>query len=381
MRMPNKRKKILFLEQYVKLSGGQQVLLSLIKGLKEHYEIHVVLPEKGELTEELGHLKIGYTVFPMGYYTLGRKTVSDILRYLLRLPYLIQNLKKLIREKDTDLVYANGARTFVWGTIACNLTKTPIIWHVHSIFSKGLSRKLCIYFGKNPSVKKIIAVSRAVKEPLIRLAKKTEVIYNAVDTRIYFPGKEKSRTDPLIGMVGFIMEWKGIDDLIRAAKIILSNHPMAKFIIVGDVLYDKKDRSYKKYLMKLVDNLKLNNSVIFTGYRKDIPEVMRALDIFILASRKPDPCPTSLIQAMASGTAVIATDFGGPAEIIKDSEDGLLYPPGNHTELAKKILFLLDNPVTRNAMASKASQKIKEAFNETGYLNRIKEIIRSSILK
>ncbi len=108
---------------------------------------------------------------------------------------------------------------------------------------------------------------------------------------------------------------------------------------------------------------------------------MRALDIFILASRKPDPCPTSLIQAMASGVAVIATNFGGPGEIIKDSEDGLLYPPGNHIELSKKILFLLDNPLIRKNISSKASQKIKEAFNETGYLNRVREIIHSSILK
>ena len=86
--MSNKRKKILFLEQYVKLSGGQKVLLSLVEGFKEDYELCVVVPEKGDLTETLRHLEIEYVIFPMGYYTSGKKTVSDILKYLFRLPYL-----------------------------------------------------------------------------------------------------------------------------------------------------------------------------------------------------------------------------------------------------------------------------------------------------
>ncbi len=383
-------KKVLFLEQYAKLTGGQKVLLSLINGLKSYYDFCVVVPGKGELTKELEHLKIEYIIFPIGYYALGRKTLFDIVNYLVRLPYLTQKLKRLIRERNIDLVYANGARTFVWGTIACSLTKTPMVWHIHSIFAKGLTKKLCIFFGKSQIVKKIIVVSQAVKNPLIALTKKTETIYNAVDTKVYFPEKEKSLSlrrelkigdDILIATVGFLMEWKGVEDLIRAAKTVTSNYPQSKFVIVGDVLYDKKGLRYKQYLINLVNKLDLNNNILFIGHRKDIPEIMRNLDIFVLTSKKPDPCPTSLIQAMASGVAVIATNFGGPAEIINDGEDGLLYTPGNHKKLAEKILLLLDKPEIRENISRRAYQKIKQNFNQIDYLKKIKKIIDNSALK
>ncbi|MFC1667403.1 glycosyltransferase family 4 protein [Candidatus Omnitrophota bacterium] len=384
------RKKIIFLEQYSKISGGQKVLLSLINGFKDHYECCVVVPEKGDLTKELENLKITYAIFPMGYYSLGKKTPFDIFNYLFRLPYLIQKLTKLIKEKDIGLVYANGARSFVWGTIACNLTNTSIVWHIHSIFATGIIRKLCIFFGKNRIVKKIIVVSRAVKEPLFAIGGKIELIYNAVDTKLYFPRENKYgplrkelkiMSNPLIGIVGFLMEWKGVDDLIRAAKKVSSSHPQAKFAIIGDILYDIKGQRYKKYLKGLVNKLNLNNNVIFVGYRKDIPEIMKELDVFVLASKKPDPCPTSLIQAMASGVAVIATNFGGPAEIIRNNEDGLLYTSQNYTELAEKISFLLNNPKKMTDISHNACKKIKENYNQIDYLRRIKRIIDSSFLK
>lgn len=386
--MPNKIKKILFLEQYAKLSGGQRVLLSLIKGLKDCYHLCVVVPGRGDLTAELERLNIEYTIFPMGYYALGKKTLFDMLTYTMRIPYLTHKLKSLIKAKNIDLVYANGARSFVWGTIACHLTKTAMIWHLHSIFAKGLIRRLCIFFGKARIVKKIIAVSGAVKSPLPGLSEKTEIIYNAVDTGAYFPKDEKSGLlrkqlkigdNPLIAMVGFLMPWKGIGDLIRAAKIVNSRYPQAKFAIVGDVLYDKTGQRYKQHLTRLVNELDLNSNVLFSGFRDDVPEIMRQLDIFVLASKKPDPCPTSLIQAMASGAAAIATAFGGPAEIISDSEDGLLYAPGDYQALAEKILFLLDNPQARKNISDNAAQKIKQNFNQSDYLTKVKEIIEASL--
>ncbi len=382
--MSDKKKKILFLEQYAKLTGGQRVLISLIKGLSDNYDPCVIVPGKGTLTEELEHLNIDYVIFPIGYYTLGKKTIFDIFNYMLRLPLLIQKLRRLIKTKNIDLVYANGARTFVWGTIACSMTKTPMVWHIHSIFVQGLSKNLCIFFGKNKIVKKVIAVSKAAKRPLGALNGKIEVIYNAVDTNIYFPAHNHTGSlrdkldlgqDLLIAMVGFLMEWKGVDDLIRAAKIVTSKYPQTRFVIVGDVLYDKKGKRYKQYLMDLVTEFRLDNNVLFAGYRNDIPEIMRQLDILVLASKQPDPCPTSVIQAMASDTAVIASNFGGPAEIICNGKDGLLYTPGNYEELAEKILFLLNNPRVRKDISYNASQRIKQNFNQIDYLSKIKKII------
>jgi len=141
------------------------------------------------------------------------------------------------------------------------------------------------------------------------------------------------------------------------------------------VLYEKKGAGYKQYLMDIVQELGLEKNVIFTGFRDDVPDIMREIDVFVIASKTPDPCPTSLLQAMASGPAVIATDFGGPAEIIQDGIDGLLYAACDYHELAEKMLYLIENREKRDMLAEQAQKKIKIKFNYRDYLHEVKKII------
>ncbi|MFH1093333.1 MAG: glycosyltransferase family 4 protein [Candidatus Omnitrophota bacterium] len=376
-------RKILFLEQYAKVSGGQKVLLSLIDGLKNDYDFCVVVPGKGELTKELDSRNITYRKLPLGYYSLGKKTLGDVLGYMIRLPWLTLRLCSIMSKEKPDLIYANAARTFVFATIAASIKKIPLIWHVHSIFDKGISRRLCDYFGRNPIVKKVIVVSEAARLPLAALWTKTKILYNCIDEQVYHPG---NRLGPIrksfgisdnivISMVGLLVEWKCADDFIRAAQIVVESVPNVKLLIVGDVLYEGKGQSYKQYLMDMVQELGLEKNVIFTGYRNDVPDIMRETDIFVIASKKPDPCPTSLLQAMASGPAVIATNFGGPAEIIKQGVDGLLYSACDYHELSEKMLQLMENNNERMKLAGNAQKKIKERFNHKDYLIKIKSII------
>jgi glycosyltransferase involved in cell wall biosynthesis len=379
-------KKILFLEQYSKLSGGQRVLLSIIDGLKDDYQAQVTVPEQGELTKELDKRDIKYHILPVGYYSLGKKTVKDVFLYLLRMPALIRKLKKIIEQERPDLVYANGARTFVFSAIACSETKTPLIWHVHSIF-EGISRRLCNIFGKCNSVKRILAVSQAAAEPIAKLSSKTKIMYNAIDQQVFYPGDKNGLIRKSLGlgnevtaaMVSLLVEWKCIDDFIKAAAIVSKGHPEVKFLIVGDVLYDEKGKQYKQYLLDLVDQLKLKDKVIFTGFRNDVPDIMRELDVFVLASKQPDPCPTALLQAMSSGTAVIATDFGGPAEIIADEKDGLLYKALDVKALADKIKSLVEDENMRKIISKNAAEKIVRDYSYTKYMQSLKQVIEELI--
>jgi len=379
------RKKILFLEQYSKISGGQKVLLSLLNGLKDYYDFHVVVPEKGDITKKFEDLKIEYITFPIGYYSIGKKTLFDIANYLVRLPYLIYRLIMLIKDKNIDLVYANGARTFVWGTIACTLTNTPMLWHLHSIFEKLLVRNICFFFGRFKIVKKIIAVSDCTRKPLSVLGDKIQTIYNGIDTEIFYPGKKDNGLrnkfggddEFLVAVVGLVIEWKNQEDLIRAAEIITNkNNKKVKFLIVGDPLYqDDKGQTYKKKLQTLVNRLQLGDKFIFTGFRDNIAAIMRSLDVLVITSKDPDPCPLTLLEAMGTGLAVIATNFGGPAEIINDGRDGLLYTARDYKGLADKILYLLENDEVRAKISQRAYSKIKKDFAQTDYIKKIKTIV------
>ena len=145
----NRKKKILFLEQYSNVSGGQRVLLQILKKFpKRDYELITVVPQQGPLSDELDSLGVRYVILASGFYKISRKTWQDIIRYMWRLPFLVIRLLHLIEQERIDLVYANGARTFAWATVASALTKIPIIWHLHSIFKKGIPRVLCLFFGR-----------------------------------------------------------------------------------------------------------------------------------------------------------------------------------------------------------------------------------------
>ncbi len=386
------KKKILFLDQYAQLGGGQKVLLSIIKHLKDDYNCSVVVPGHGLLTDELNRLKVHYIVLPVGYYGIGHKTLFDIISYTVRIPYLAYRLKHILRMRHIDLVYANGARTFIWATLACKMTQTPVVWHVHSIFNRGIIRALCLIFGRDATVKKIIAVSKAAAAPLTPLSKKMEIMYNAVDITEYFPQSSSTtpasfrnslgiKTGCLITMVGLLLEWKGIDDFIRAAHTVIPLHPEATFVIVGDVLYNRSGIRYKRHLFNLVRTLNIQHNVVFTGFRKDVANILRETDIFVLASRQPDPCPTSLLQAMASGASVIATNAGGPQEIIREGENGLLYTANKPEELAAKIICLLDNPDKKILLADNAVKSIRKNYREDLYLPRLKAIIDRTFIR
>ena len=363
------------------------MLLSVIDGLESKFSFCVTVPETGELTAELDKRRIAYHKLSVGYYSLGKKTFLDMIMYLLRLPYLIIKLYLIIKKEKPALVYANAARTFVCAAIVCGMANIPLIWHVHSIFDKGISKKLCNYFGKNKIVKKIMVVSQAAKAPLESLSDKIDIVYNAIDEKIYYPGQKQGpiRQSLDIGdnivaaMVSLLVEWKCIDDFIRAAGIVIVEHPKVKFLIVGDVLYDQAGKKYKQYLLDLVKQLNLENNVIFTGFRNDVPNIMRELDIFVLASKQPDPCPTSLLQAMGSGTAVIATNFGGPAEIIQDQQDGFLYEANDYKALAAKIKDLIIDDEKCRKLSVNAAKKINKDFNYKNYMIKIKQIIDQQI--
>lgn len=381
----DKKKKILILEQYARVSGGQRVILSIIECLSDTYEFHVVVPESGELTGELNRLGIAYTVFPVGYYGIGKKSFFDIVRYAFKSPILARKLTRLISALKPDMVYANGARTFVWGTIACSLTQTPMVWHIHSIFARGITRRLCLMFGRMRAVKKIIAVSDAAARPLGPLKGKMSIMRNAVNCSLFFPqdspsgalrGSLTAHNTIVIGMVGLLIEWKGVDIFLKAAALVRQQRPDVHFVVVGDVLC-RADAGYRVRLEKLAARLGLRDAVTFTGQRRDIPQVMRDLDIFVLASKKPDPCPTSLLQAMACGAAVVAPDSGGAVEIIDHGSTGLLFREGSVDGLAQAILSLIGDPKKRTAIQQAAAAAVRERYGQDEYMRAIDTLIRA----
>jgi glycosyltransferase involved in cell wall biosynthesis len=196
------------------------------------------------------------------------------------------------------------------------------------------------------------AVAARVRDAGVPAARIT-AISAGVDTARFHPGVSgKAVRDELglgpetraVGLVANVRGSKGHAVFLEAARELLSTHPQARFLIVGDGvgLDDVRRR---------VRDMGLSSRVITTGFRRDIPEVMAALDVLVLPSTRSEATSQVIPQALAVGTPVAAAATGGIPEIVRDGETGRLVAPGDAHALAGAVRALLDEPERAREMA------------------------------
>ena len=149
---------------------------------------------------------------------------------------------------------------------------------------------------------------------------------------------------PAVGLVANIRGSKGHAYFLEAARVVLAERPDARFLIVGDGIGFEDVR-------RRVKEMGLEPRVLMTGFRRDVPEVMAALDVLVLPSTRSEAMSQVIPQALAVGTPVVGTAVGGTPELIRDGETGRLVPPADAPALAAAILDLLRDPERARALA------------------------------
>jgi len=190
------------------------------------------------------------------------------------------------------------------------------------------------------------------------------VQHNGVDTQRFSPPTDpiaqKQATlkvdpaRPVIGTVGSLLPIKTHEVLLRTASRIVAKHPDALFVFVGD-------GERRPALEQLAQTLGLSRNVRFLGKRNDVPDLLRAFDLFALSSYS-EGCPNVVLEAMATGLPVVTTDYGGAAELVSD-EVGIVTPAHDDAALAEAIIQLLGDPARRQAMAQAARRRAVEHFS------------------
>jgi glycosyltransferase involved in cell wall biosynthesis len=380
--------KILFLEQFSEIGGGQTVLLSILESLdRNKYTPIVALPKEGPLSKRLEQLNVKYFIYPLGEYSLGRKSIFDVISYFFNSIKSIFILNRLIKSQNIQLIYANATRAFLPGTISAKLNKIPIVWHLHLIV-KGIEKWTLLFLLKCFKINRIIAVSDITARSLLK-NNGFDIVHNAVDTQKFSPLIEGNNVRqelninpsvPIVGFIGSLVKLKGIEHFISATKSVASEFPSAKFLIVGDTLaQNKNDYKYKKDLLELVKNSGMENKVVFTGKRNDIPSVLAALDILVVPSIQPETFSMVLLEAMATGRPVVAADHGGPREIIEHNKDGILYSPRDDQALASAVLDLLKNPKKSSEIGKFARTTAENRFSIQRFRHEIGKVIDSVV--
>jgi glycosyltransferase involved in cell wall biosynthesis len=373
---------ILCLNKTSSLSGAEIGLLLILEGLsKDTFKSQVILPEEGLFEKRLKSRHIPVRIIKRS----GVKASINPLFYLQLMVSLLsftRRLTKIIRREDIHLIYANSFYDTFYAGLAKKITGTPLVTSLWDILPAGLKRNAWLRLVELFS-DKIIVVSGAVRDMFVsdrKAPEKVDTVYPGVDMHKFSPAirgdairKEFGLQDEFLAVnVGVLLWHKGQELLIKAAATVLKAIPRAKFMIVGAPLF--QDEAYQEHLKRLTRNLNLDEKVIFTGFREDIPDILAAADLYVHCAVQPDPFPFAILEAMASGKAVVAPRCGGIPELIKDNVNGLLFESGDIEAISRAMISLLKDSDLRQRLAQAARKHIEEHFSLKKYIGETEKL-------
>ncbi len=367
--------RVLYLHHVAQHSGAENSILLLLRHLDcEKVAPMFAGPITGPFPEALA--KAGVPILPVSFGPL--RDLRGVVRS-------VKQLRALIREHQIDLLQANGPQTNICAGLAGRLSQVPVVWHVRNLVYGGM-HDVDRMFARLAS--RIICNSDAVRERFRTspMWTKSTTILNAVDTKEFNlqvprkPFRQELGIAPdeiAVGIVGRIGLGKGHDTFIEAAIQLLQIGCSQPFLIVGDPLFPE-DAWRVHSLRRRIKEANLEDRIRFTGYRSDMPSVMRGLDILVLASHA-EPCGRVLFEAMASGTAIVATNSGGTPEIVRDGYEGLLVPPQDPYTMARAIGRLIEAPLLRADLGRAALARAQSEFTVERYVTRTLEVYAAAL--
>ena len=261
----------------------------------------------------------------------------------------IAALRRLIRAHDVGLVHTHSSVDAWVAGLAARSLAIPVVRSRHVTIPIPRRRALVYRLADRviTSGEAVAAIVRGAGVPADRVV----AIGPGLDTARFHPNvsgagvrAELGLRGPAVGLVANIRGSKGHAYFLEAARVVLAERPDARFLIVGDGIgFDDVQRRVKE--------MGLEPRVVMTGFRRDVPEIMAALDVLVLPSLKSEAMSQVIPQALAVGTPVVGTTVGGTPELVRDGETGRLVPPADAAALAGAILDFLRDPERARALA------------------------------
>lgn len=373
-----KAKNILFLQSSSEGYGSAKILLEVLALFQQQgFSPQVVLTNSGQMEEALKQLAIPYHIQNLGILRRKYLGLSGLLNRAIKIGRAYFFLTQLHRTYGFEAVYSNTLAVVV-GAVWAMQHRVPHFWHVHEIV-KGpapLVRGLATLLDRSTPFP--IAVSQAVAshwQPLLKRAQ-MEVIHNGLPYSGFInaiPTLKEELNLPdsclLVGMVGRINPGKGQFYFLELAESLAFRFPQTHFVLAGDPF-----SGYQSLLADLQEEIKnkgLSERVHYLGFREDIPEIMASLAVFVLPSNLPDSFPTVILEAMAAGKPVVATDSGGAREMVEEGTTGFIVPIGNLEAGVAALEKLLSTDALRQEMGRAGQARVQEVFSLTTFQQKL----------
>jgi glycosyltransferase involved in cell wall biosynthesis len=334
---------ILSVQPVAERGGSDQALLRLVRSLpRGEFDFHIAVPGPSPLAAEFEAAGATLHTVPMPRLSTSHGT-GEWVGYVANWPVAVARLTALARRLHVDVVHSNSLHTW-YGWAVARLLGRPHVVHAREIVVQSraalrVERALCRRFAT-----RVIAVSYAVAAQLDPA--NVVVLDEHLDPDEFAPSRSgafRARVgipddEPLIGAVARLDPLKGLDVLLDAYAIAYAEHPDLHLVVVGSPVLGQE-----AYATGLRARIAATPGAQLLESRDDIPDVMADLDVLAFPSVEPESYGLVLVEALASGTAVVATDHGGPPEIVARATPGagLVVPPADERALASALLELL----------------------------------------
>jgi glycosyltransferase involved in cell wall biosynthesis len=276
----------------------------------------------------------------------------------------LARIRKIIQERHIEIVHTHGYKAAVYGYLATRKSEVARVATCHNWPNKALHMQMYAWVERVilGRFQRIVAVSEPVAKMLGRFVRRDNllVIANGIDVECFshavptlsevLPGKRH-----VVAMVGRLVPGKGPEVLLYAARSLLCAHPNVAVVFVGD-------GPCKDSLQHLAYEMGVASSVVFAGERNDMPGVYASLDVLVLPSLD-EGMPMTVLEAMAAGKPVVASNVGGISKAVVHGETGLLVPAGQVAALAQAISRLLTDRQLAVTLGNAGRKRAAELFS------------------
>lgn len=354
-------KNILYILPVSERGGAERVVETWVQNHSAAFTPHVLVPREGPLATSMRRLGCRVVVPP--HFRMRN--------FVKALKFLIQ----YIRTESIDLIHSTMPKAHLFGGLAAAATHKKEIWFHHGPLASNRYQGLIPLI---PSKMVLVATEymRSMQQPTFYNAPAIRIVPCGIDTLKLTPCS-RNRTDVrkklgigsdtmVIGMFGRLISWKGQHVVLQALRRLRQENRKCKFhcIFVGGTLFDMEPE-YQIQLKNLTTTLGIEDAVSFSGHIENVYPYYDLSDVVVHASLVPEPFGMVVSEAMAKEKIVIATQGGGPSELIKSGVNGFLYKPGDEADLSNILADL---------------GEIGKAGFDNSYCNQIGQNARNTIV-
>lgn len=379
----SRKLRVVYIDHCARLSGAEIALLRIIQSL-EGVDAHAILGEEGALEVQLREAGISTEVLPLA------EVARDMNRARVRpgatglagpavAALYGARLTRRLRRLHPDLVHVNTLKSGLYGAPAARLAGRPVVWHLHDRLSADYMPAFAarlVRAAMSRLADRVIANSQATRVTLNQAARcKASVISTPVDlTASPVEVHDQVRR---VGIVGRLAPWKGQHVFLTAFARAFPSADVTATVIGGAVFGED---AYADSLRRHARQLGLEHRVTFTGHLDDVASALEGIDVLVHASTIPEPFGQAVLEGMAAGLPVVAPAAGGPAEVIRDGVNGVLYPPGDDVALERCLRRLASDKGLRASIGGAARDRARD-FAPPVIAHQVIDVYRSALLR